>query len=328
MTTQNDLLTKICEEKGWDKDFMKEVASTTLIRGIHHCHAPLFERTMENLNSVGLNRIWILDTGKEFWGKYNGPYEKRVYLEPSGFTGCMHDFQQMDLPDEIERILMIDNDCFIFDPIDTLEYLYMFAKDNYDFVSISGGEYPQSDKKGNIIIPKDLSEFAAFCVPSGMAYCILKKDFWQTIPVTKFFNIMHLSSINKINLRERFPLIKRPNISTLWWAQIGEMQPKFGVHRMQKCQQITNLLSKYSRAHSRFYQYEVGKWLHFWQMTYRYKDVDNQVIKPGSGTLWELDKGYFCKYFPDRVGFIPVAQHKKFVAIWTNFLKVISGKAE
>ena len=279
---------------------MSNIKETTLICSACHRPVPPFERVMQEFVDNGFTHIWIIDTGacemKKCWRKYSGPCERLI--DPGPHTPFA--LWDMDIPEYIERIVLIDHDCFIVDVSDIIEYINAFIEGGYDLVTLPSFRYPQTDEAGSIIVPRDLSNFYDKIAPAGISYSIWKKDFWVKVPI--------------------------PDLASAenYWLSISQLNPKYGVRRIDP-----NNHSKDIHAGG-YSQWDKGRFVHVGNLLSAYNHYDGTIknwLSPGGrhNNTTEVRGGYFVKYFPEAVGKDSLEQQKINLAKWEEFLRETVG---
>lgn len=282
----------------------KSIASSTLIFSAHHRKSPPFEDGMKKLASVGFEHIWIFDTGSEGWGSYEGPYEKLIHIGISNIMCTLVTLWKTELPQEIERIVLIDNDCFIIDPVDTIEYVTAFIEEEYDVVTLPSFYTPVSDIDNNIILQYDLREIYSntplesiennlpVLSPGSIAYCIWTKKLWKN---------MNVALLNQGD-------------AMLWWEKVAEQIVKFGLHRMGK--EVKE--GKFAQSsYQQYSQFELDRWFHLGNLMYSYYMIEQRK----EDALNSLHKGYFSKFFPQSVSY-STKDRLKYINIWNDLTGV------
>lgn len=260
-----------------------DIFNSTLIMSVHHRKSPPFELGMKRLHDVGFKHIWILESGDCAWGPYNGPKEKEWNMNYAPFSGAMAYFwRDHSLPKNIERLLLLDNDCFIIDPSDTVEYIQTFINERYDLACLSNFWNPMTTEENDIIVPLDLAANHPKLTPGGIAYSIFSRRIWENKrePMVVFF-----------------PHLYSEGCHSGFWKDLTGLRPKFGVHRMDI--DVPNIIrGKKYRGYS---QFERGRWLHLGNLMTAYYQIEQ--AKPPQCSIIHTDvrRGYFCKYFSGRV---------------------------
>ena len=286
------------------------ILDTTLIACVHHRRTPPFEESMRKLHTAGLHHIWILESGDNRWGKYQGPHSKWHDLGgPAPHALGLAELAKMHLPGEIRRLLLIDSDCFIIDPNDTVEYLETFANEQYDLACLSAFRYPQQGD--SIIVEQDLAEFHGKCIPGGIAYSIFNRDtVWNHLlsPMTQFF------------IHDKQPGFEIDGKRCRnFWESFVRLNPKFGVHRMDEA--TAHPAYRTARGKSRniggYSQFEQEKWIHVGNLTASYYAVEGS-ISGKKEPLGDIRKGYFAKYFPDKYK-VKEPHRSRYIQKWDAF---------
>ena len=286
----------------------KDMFSSTLICCAYHRKNPPWEKCAAALEKRGFKRWCIIDSGKHGvgegrhpcgdWGNYEGPCEIMLEIPYSSFSGSMTHLWKMDLPEGIERIVLIDNDNFIVDPEDMVEYVMAFIEGEYDITCLPSFRFPEIswNDTGDIIVEQDLSLVNTKLQPGAIAYSIFKKDFW---------------------LKTQPPIISADD----WWMSLAKLGPKFGVRRTSKKMRMPMVGGHYS-------QWDEGRFLHLGNLITSYYQLDHHPFNRINQELILatcLRRGFFVKYFPHRIGGTEADKSRDLTA-WEQFIGTTVGK--
>lgn len=165
---------------------------STLIISNHHRRSTMFEHFMTQVYDAGFKHIWIQDTGSEAIGKYQGPYEKYWGIGSVPYDRGMASFKQRLPSADYERILLIDNDCFVT-PEAIERFITDFDKGDYDFGShhIGADCYDESyqfdgciaEVKHQKILPSDVYPGIVPEPHWENAFLLIKQGMWNRLSI-------------------------------------------------------------------------------------------------------------------------------------------------
>lgn len=269
---------------------------TTLVVSVHHRKVPLFEEGMKKLWDVGFRRIWIIESGEYKWGQYQGPAER---YESVGIQNIFQShilfWNDYKLPDNIERVMFLDNDLCLFDAQDTIEYISEFIDGDYDLATLSNYKHPRFNTK-KIIEPTNFSDVhLAELHPGAIAYSIFSADLWKRMePISEWWECRNIG----------------------FWQKMLPLDPCFGIHRMSP---HTIYQTKEEMGCKTYSQFERGKWLHIGNLMKSYYDIERNFEVEG-----DVRRGYFCRYFPDKAKYTN-KERKQYLSAWRDYMKWVGA---
>lgn len=171
------------------------IQNETLIFSLHHRKCPPFEDTMRDISSLGFNHIWILETGNKSWGSYDGPLEKLIEGPPTNYDMGLVRFKSLSIPEHIKQIVFIDNDCFLLNKQDLVDYLTAYKEQGLQMANISVCHDTPKERKEStdLLLPCNVELFDInLNLPDNElqvgtnphfenAYMILDKEVWDKL---------------------------------------------------------------------------------------------------------------------------------------------------
>lgn len=222
--------------------------TSTLICSLYHRSIPPNKETIKSIWDLGFQNIWIIDTGKNYL--YEGPYSRFWSIGSTSYDAGMISFKKEEIPKNIERIVFLDNDAWLMNPQDFVDYLTIFITENYGLATFSTpNDWPLvRQQSANLIIPFKVQLLPLVSTGIGVpcrtyphfenSYMIIRRDVWEKLTPEE---VSH---------------------SRKMWPSIVEQEVKIGLRRCQylnSTQYDPDCFLHVGNLMSSYYQYESKK---------------------------------------------------------------------
>lgn len=171
---------------------------STIILSNHHRRSPYFEDTLRRLHNDGWT-VWVQETGGAKWGQCQGPYAEHINSGTKSYDQAMilwkralRQWQQAGKLDRVDRILFLDNDCFLSGTNHLQKYIQDFIDGGYDFAShhvsedcyndhVFEGDSCIAEVKNQTFEPADI--YPGFCPNPHWenAYMLITKELYNKL---------------------------------------------------------------------------------------------------------------------------------------------------